>query len=166
MPSSKKKQPSKSTKAHAPAAATPPEVRAVVPVLRLNPVEEEQEEDDIIDVSERASAMPAPGIKISVPAVLVATPPIASEPPSVLSHPSHCVVDGLQREYYMRDFANGPNTPPATFTITAYNRRGERRDVGGETFGVAIRGAGKPRTRLIDNRDGTYEVKWKVRAHA
>ena len=70
-----------------------------------------------------------------------------------LVSPAHCVVSGLSK-------TARPGTE-SSFTIAAHNGRGERKATGGESFFVAIRGASTVRARVVDNADGSYEVRWK-----
>ena len=49
----------------------------------------------------------------------------------------------------------------ATFWIEAYDSRGRKRGVGGDTFFVAVRGPSRLRARITDSEDGRYLVAWK-----
>ena len=50
---------------------------------------------------------------------------------------------------------------PTYFWIEAYDQDCCKRDGGGDTFFVAIRGPSQTRARVTDNLDGTYLVVWK-----
>lgn len=50
---------------------------------------------------------------------------------------------------------------PAYFWVEAYDNKGKKRTVGGDSFFVAVRGPARSRARIRDNEDGTYLVVWK-----
>ena len=49
---------------------------------------------------------------------------------------------------------------PATFTIEAHDLSGSRREVGGDTFFVCIRGDSRVHCRVVDQKDGSYFCQW------
>ena len=49
----------------------------------------------------------------------------------------------------------------AYFWVEAHDAQGNKRDVGGDTFFIAIRGPSQIRARITDNKDGTYLCVWK-----
>lgn len=107
----------------------------------------EEEDDALLDVTDEMSLPPA-GATASTVAVL-------------RSDPKRCVIEGLlsNDSYYMRDFTQ-PGAG-ATFTVLAYNSRGERLTNGGESVLAAVRGASRVRARVTDLGDGSYAVKWR-----
>ena len=51
---------------------------------------------------------------------------------------------------------------PQTFTIECIDTAsGERKQVVGETFFVAVRGPARARAKVVDRKDGTYAVEWR-----
>ena len=72
------------------------------------------------------------------------------------AYPPNCVVAGIERLY-----AISTKAAPATFTIQSFDKEGQRKKRGGETFFVAVRGATRVRARIADPDTGDYIVSWQ-----
>ena len=74
-----------------------------------------------------------------------------------LADPARCLIDGL---------SSGHQVPvgDASFLITACDKNGTRRAVGGDGFFIAIRGASRVRARVVDNvRSGRLDPTYDLR---
>ena len=87
------------------------------------------------------------------PAEEQAKPLRAPSPRELPTAPERCTAEGKGLEECIAK-------RPAFFTIFAHNTDGVRKDVGGDAFFIAIRGASRVRAKVTDMRDGTYEKQW------
>lgn len=87
------------------------------------------------------------------PAEEQAKPLRAPSPRELPTAPERCTAEGKGLEECIVK-------RPAFFTIFAHNTDGVRKDVGGDAFFIAIRGASRVRAKVTDMRDGTYECEW------